>query len=81
MLPMLGGWGVVYPGFNPWSGSYNPHAATKSFYATSEIWCSQISKYIRKKKDKGTDLHLLTPVSLPSLQDLAEPGLLLNFRP
>ena len=30
------------PGFDPWAGDQNPHAATKSSNTTTKTWCSKI---------------------------------------
>ena len=56
-------WG---PGFNPWSGNWIQHVATKDPHATAKTWCGQINIKIQKtSKMMGyTDLfnkYCLTP--------------------
>ena len=45
------------PGFDPWSGNWIPHAATKSLHAAVKTWHSQVTKFREKKKDVMVIYH------------------------
>ena len=45
------------PRFDPWSGNWIPHAATKSLHAAAETWHSQITKFREKKKEVMVIYH------------------------
>lgn len=44
-------------GFDPWSGSWTPHAATKSSHVAAKAWDSQINKYSLKNRNMRMPAH------------------------